>query len=70
MNLNISIPETLSRQYTVDQIRLMVEKFLQRRATIKEKEGNPAQMLLHNFGRFKNVDFSDISEDDLYLQED
>ena len=48
----------------------MVEKFLQQKAAVKEKEENPAQMLLKKFGRFKDIDFSDISDDELYLQGD
>ena len=70
MNLNINIPDNLYQQFTPMQIQAMVEQFLRKKAKMKKDSKNPAQYLLNDVGILKDADFSDISEDDIYLQED
>ncbi len=36
----------------------------------KKVNKNPVKLLLKDFGKFSNVDFSDIPEEDIYLQGD
>jgi len=70
MNLNISIPDNLYNQFSPVQIQNMVEQFLKKKVKMKNDTKNPAQFLLKDIGILKDADFSDISEDDIYLQED
>lgn len=70
MNLNITVPDNLYQQYTPLQIQAMVEQFLEKKAKMKNEIKNPAQYLLNDIGILKDADFSDISDDDIYLQED
>jgi len=49
-----------------NQMLITVPKYLEIRKF--GNENNPAKMFLNEVGKFENVDFSDIEEEEIYLQ--
>lgn len=70
LTLNIELPDKIFNLVSKKELQAKFEEFIKREYKLQNKTKKALQGLIKDSGILKNVDLSDITDEQLHLQED